>query len=479
MPLLNQPAHTLNIPSLVPLRDFSVGSVTLSRSKKQLIDLSIPSLLKQINQRKKLRRKALDVLVNLTDEEAALLENTWEFWARDDQLIPAPKDEYLDAWATWLIMAGRGWGKTQTGAQSIRKLVEQHGYHRIAIIGGNAAEVRDVMIEGPSGLLQSSPPWFKPKYIPSQRKVIWPNGAVGLCFSAEEPESLRGPQFDAAWLDELAKWRYATEAFDQLQFGLRLGRRPIQIITTTPRPVEILKQIIKLKSTFITKGKTYDNLSNLAPSFRETIVGRYEGTRLGRQELDAELLDDNPDALWNHKGIDKHRLKDLDDYELERTVVAVDPPATTSGRCGIVAAGQSGNHAVVLEDASIEHRSPSEWAGTAVSIYHKYDADAIVAEVNQGGDMVKQIIRQIDPNVPVVTVRAYRGKWLRAEPVAGLYEQGRVHHLGVFAELEDQMVQLTPENLAKGKSPDNLDAMVWAITELMLKKRNKPRVRTL
>lgn len=436
----------------------------------------MPQLKKVLRKRSNLRKRIIEGLLSITDEEAALLQHTWEFWGRQEQFLP-PGDD----WATWLIMAGRGWGKTQTGAQAIRRLVEFYGYHRIALIGDSAAEVRDVMIEGPSGLLASCPPWFKPTYEPSKRRVTWPNGAVAMAFSAEDFEALRGPQFDAAWMDELAKWRYAMEAFDQLQFGLRLGRRPIQIVTTTPRPVPIIRELLKFKTTIVTKGKTYDNLRNLAPSFRETIVSRYEGTRLGRQELDAELLNDNPDALWSHGLIDEHRLKKVDgaDVELERCVVAVDPPASTSGRCGIVAAGQSNDHAYVLEDGSVEHRSPSEWATAAISLYYKHEADCIVAEINQGGDMVAQVLRNIDPTIPVCKVRAYRGKWLRAEPVAALYEQGRVHHMGVHADLEDQMVQLTPQNLARGQSPDNLDALVWAITELMLTKRNKPKVRVV
>ncbi len=378
-------------------------------------------------------------------------------------------------------MAGRGWGKTQTGAQAVRRLVEHYGYHRIALVGDNAAEVRDVMVEGPSGLLASSAPWFMPKYTPSKRKVQWPNGAVAMCYSAEDYESLRGPQFDAAWCDEIAKWRYAQDAFDQLQFGLRLGRRPIQIMTTTPRPTDLVRQILQFKTTLLTRGKTSDNLINLAPSFRETIVGRYEGTRLGRQELDAELLDDNPDALWSHRGIDDHRVKPVDVPELGRTVVAVDPPASTSGTCGIVAAGQAidSGHAYVLGDYSIFGRSPENWAAEAISAYYKHEADAMVAEVNQGGDMVRSVIQSVDSSIPVVMVRAYRGKWLRAEPVAMKYEQGKVHHVGCFPALEDQMVQLTPENLAKGKSPDNLDAMVWAITNLLLEKHANPRVRSL
>lgn len=384
-------------------------------------------------------------------------------------------------WAIWLIMAGRGWGKTQTGAQSVRRLVEKWGYHRIALIGDNAAEVRDVMIEGPSGLMASSAPWFMPTYIPSKRKVVWPNGAVGMCYSADDPESLRGPQFDAAWCDETPKWRYAQAAFDQLQFGLRLGRRPVQIHTTTPRPTAMLKMLISLKTTLITRGRTADNLINLAPSFRETIVGRYEGTRLGRQELDAELLDDNPDALWSHRLIDAHRVLPVAVPALGRTVVAVDPPATESGTCGIVAAGKAidRDHAYVLGDYSIFGRSPENWAKEAIIAYYKHEADAIVAEVNQGGDMVARVIHSVDPSIPVHTVRAYKGKWLRAEPVSMKYEQGKVHHVGCFATLEDQMVQLTPENMVRGKSPDNLDAAVWAITDLLLDKQRKPGIRDL
>jgi phage terminase large subunit-like protein len=424
--------------------------------------------------RKKHRRNVVDALREVSDAEAALILNLWEMWARPEQLLPPGTD-----WSTWLILAGRGWGKTQCGSHAVNKLVGDYGYRRIALIGDTAAEVRDVMVEGPSGILASSPPWFRPVYTPSKRKVQWPNGSVGLCFSAEEYESLRGPQFDAAWLDELAKWRYAMDAFDQLQFGLRLGRRPIQIVTTTPRPVEVVRLLLKLKTTYVTRGRTFDNLMNLAPQFRETIISRYEGTRLGRQELDAELLDDNPDALWDHRLIDKLRVSHTDGVDLERTVVALDPPASTSGRAGIVAAAKAGNHAYILEDGSVEGRSPHDWGTKAVSLYYKHEADAIVAEVNQGGDMVAEVIKQVDPNIPVIMVRAYRGKWLRAEPVAGLYQKNLVHHVGVHAELEDQMVQLTPENLAKGRSPDNLDAMVWAITELMLKKHANPRMRSL
>jgi len=461
MPLLNQRAATLQIPWLEQLKDYSISSIVSSSKRRQLREL---------------------LARDLTDDQAFLLQHTWEWWARPEQKMPYAQSTLEGApWAIWLIMAGRGWGKTNTGAQSVRRLVEHYGYHRIALVGDNAAEVRDVMVEGPSGLLASSAPWFMPIYTPSKRKVQWPNGAVAMCYSAEDYESLRGPQFDAAWCDEIAKWRYAQEAFDQLQFGLRLGRRPIQIHTTTPRPTPLVRQLISLKTTFLTRGRTADNLINLAPSFRETIVGRYEGTRLGRQELDAELLDDNPDALWSHRLIDAFRVLPVAVPPLGRTVVAVDPPATESGTCGIVAAGQAldNDHAYVLGDYSIEGRSPENWAKEAILAYYKHEADAIVAEVNQGGDMVKRVIKSVDASIPVVEVRAYKGKWLRAEPVSMKYEQGKVHHVGCYAKLEDQMVQLTPENMVRGKSPDNLDALVWAITELLLNKHNNPRVRSL
>lgn len=347
------------------------------------------------------------------------------------------------------------------------------------MIASDIKDVRDVMVEGESGILAISPPWNRPKWNSSISKLQWPNGAVAYGYSAEDPESLRGPQFDVAWGDEFGKWRYLDRAFDQLQFCMRLGRRPLQIYTTTPRPTGILKKVLKMKGTYLTHGRTTDNLFNLSPSFYETVVDRYAGTRLGRQELDAELLDDNPDALWTGSLIERHRVRDKPDG-LGRTVIAVDPPASTSGRCGIVAAASNEHgHAYVLGDHSVAARSPNEWASQVVSAFHQHEADSIVVEINQGGDMVSQIIRQVDNTLPIREIRAFKGKWLRAEPVAALYHQGRVHHVGILPDLEDQMVQLTPENLAAGKSPDNLDAAVYAITDLLLQKHARPRVRGL
>lgn len=428
----------------------------------------------------------LELFEGLTDQEASLLQYTWTFWARKQQLPPPQTDE--NPWLTWLILAGRGFGKTRSGAEWVRDLVENRGYRRIALVAEDAGDARDVMVEGESGILGISPPWFKPNYEPSKRRLTWPNGARATIYSADDPESLRGPQHDAAWLDELCKWRYQQEAWDQLQFGLRLGRRPVQCITTTPKPTKLLKEIVKRKSTIITKGHTYDNLDNLAESFREAVVSRYEGTRLGRQELSAEILDDNPNALFHQGLIEAARKKKGEVPEsLNMTVIAVDPPTTgkeNSDECGIIAASRdipNTNHAhfYIHQDHSVQGRSPEQWAQTAVSAYYKHMANAIVCEVNQGGDMVESVIKNADPTVKVIKVRASKGKWIRAEPVAGLYEQGRVHHVGSFSALEDQMCDFDPSGTVEGKSPDRLDALVWGLAELSNRKQGEPRLRNL
>lgn len=446
----------------------------------KLTDFSLKQIREQLEP-----EQVLELFANLTDEEATLLQYTWPFWARPEQLCPLwDSTSYL----TWLILAGRGFGKTRSGAEWVIDLVQNRKYRRIALVAEDAGDARDVMVEGESGILACSPPWFKPNYEPSKRRITWPNGARATIFSADDPESLRGPQHDAAWLDELCKWRYQQECWDQLQFGLRLGRRPVQCITTTPRPTKLLKEIVGRKSTYITKGHTYDNLDNMAPSFREAIIARYEGTRLGRQELEAAILDDNPNALFHEGLIDKARvnLKSLPE-DLNKTVVAVDPPTTgnaDSDECGIVVASRdtpNTNHChfYVHDDQSVQGRSPEQWAAQAVSAYYKFMANCIVAEVNQGGDMVEQVIKNVDPTIKVIKVRASKGKWLRAEPVAGLYEQGRVHHVGTFSKLEDQMCDFDPSGLIDGKSPDRLDALVWALAELSGRQQSNPRVRTL
>lgn len=429
--------------------------------------------------------KILDMLRALNDEEAALLAYNWKFWARPSQIPPPMSNK---TWVTWLILAGRGFGKTRSGAEWVRDLVEHYKYRRIALVAEDAGDARDVMVEGESGILAVCPPWNRPNYEPSKRRLTWPNGARATIYSADDPESLRGPQHDAAWLDELCKWRYQQETWDQLQFGLRLGKRPVQCITTTPRPTKLLKEIVKSATTIITKGHTYDNLENLAQTFRDAIVSRYEGTRLGRQELNAEILDDNPNALFHQPTIDEHRYTQAQVPEdLSQTVIGVDPPATgneNSNECGIIAASRdisNLNHAhfYVHRDHTVQGRSPERWAKAAVSAYYRHMANAIVAEVNNGGDMVESVIKSVDETVKVIKVRASKGKWLRAEPIAGLYEQGRVHHAGSFSKLEDQMCDFDPSGLAEGESPDRLDALVWAIAELSGRKQQEPRVRTV
>ena len=446
-----------------------------------LSNFSLHELRKQVEP-----EQLVELFAALNDEEAALLQYTWSFWARPQQLPPLLSSE--TSWLTWLILAGRGFGKTRSGAEWVRDLVENHKYRRIALVAEDAGDARDVMVEGESGIIAVSPPWNRPHYEPSKRRLTWPNGARATIYSADDPESLRGPQHDAAWLDELCKWRYQQEAWDQLQFGLRLGKRPVQCITTTPKPTKLLKEIVKRPSTLITKGHTYDNLDNLAETFREAIVARYEGTRLGRQELSAEILDDNPNALFHQPLIDQYRMtrKELPE-DLNQTVIAVDPPATgneTSDECGIIVCSRdipNTNHAhfYIEHDGTVQGRSPDQWAATAVSLYYKHMANAIVAEVNNGGDMVESVIKNVDPTVKVIKVRASKGKWLRAEPVAGLYEQGRVHHIGTHSDLEDQMCDFDPSGTVEGKSPDRLDALVWGLAELSNRKQSEPRVRSL
>lgn len=398
------------------------------------------------------------ILSELSADEAAEILEDWRFWARPDQIAPEGN------WRVWLIMAGRGFGKTRCGAEWVHEQIRQ-GRERIALVGETKADVRDVMVEGESGILATAGR-NRPLYEPSKRRLTWPNGAIGVCYSGDEPDQLRGPQHDAAWLDELAKYRYAEETWSNLDLGLRLGESPQAVITTTPRPVQIMRELVADELVTVTRGSTYDNLQNLAESFAKRIVERYEGTRLGRQELHAEILDDVVGALWSREMIDAHRLRETPPH-FERIVVGVDP-AVTSGEdadeTGILVAGMIGNRGYVVEDLSGQY-TPQEWAIQAIKAYYKYNADRIVAEVNQGGDMVEHTIRTVDRNVSYKAVRAARGKILRAEPIAALYEQGRIHHCGTFAALEDQLCMYTHESR---DSPDRLDALVWALTDLML-----------
>jgi phage terminase large subunit-like protein len=409
-----------------------------------------------------------ELIADLSPAEARSLLYDWSFWARPNQLPPGGD------WRVWLLLAGRGFGKTRAGAEQIRARATTRTARRFALVAPTASDARDVMVEGESGILAISPPWERPRYEPSKRRLTWPNGAVATIFSADEPERLRGPQHDAAWCDELASWRY-PEAWDMLMLGLRLGADPRVVVTTTPRPTKLIRALIADPTVVVTRGTTYDNRANLAPAFLGQIVRKYQGTHLGRQELEAELLENVPGALWNRGMIEATRASNAP--ELIRVVVAIDPATSStegSDETGIIVAGKDQDgRGWVLADASGRFR-PTEWAKTAILAYRAHCADRIIAEVNNGGDMVETTLRMIDPNVPFTAVHASRGKITRAEPVAALYEQGRVHHLGVFPHLEDQMcafacdVRGTFNIRSAGYSPDRVDALVWALTDLLV-----------
>lgn len=368
-------------------------------------------------------------------------------------------------WQTWLIMAGRGFGKTRTGAETVRREIEQGHVRHVALIAETPADARDIMIEGESGLLNVCPPWMYPEYQPTKRRLVWPNGAIATVYSGANPDLLRGPQHDFFWADELAAWKYPDETWDNLQFGLRLGDNPRGVVTTTPRPIPIIKRLIKDETTHVTRGSTHDNKFNLPASFFKRILSKYEGTRLGQQEIYAEVLDDAPGALWK-----RHMIKCIAESDLpplKRVVVAVDPAAShkdDSDETGIIVAGVGfdGNGYVLADRSCIA--SPNQWGTKVVGSYHEYEADRIVPEVNNGGDMVTYTIKTVDKSVPVKPVRASRGKYTRAEPVAALYEQGKVYHVGSLARLEDQLCTWEPGM----DSPDRMDALVWALSDLML-----------
>jgi phage terminase large subunit-like protein len=418
------------------------------------------------------------LLASLKPDEIETFLSDWALFARDDQWPPE------GLWTTWLVMGGRGSGKTRAGAEWVRGQalgvpgLAERPARRIALIGETARDVREVMVEGVSGVLSVHLNRERPVWEPSRGRLLWPNGAVAQTFSAEDPDSLRGPQFDAAWLDELAKWRHAQAAFDMLQFGLRLGVMPRQMITTTPRPVPLVKKLMIDPLCVTTHASTALNAANLAPAFLAKIVARYRGTQLGRQELDGEMLEEREDGLWTRALIEDGRLDAAP--PLARIVVAVDPAVTSGPRsdaCGIIAAGRAEDGTlVVLADATIKGAAPHVWAARALELWHRLAADALVAETNQGGDLVAAVMREIDPAVPVTNVSARRGKYLRAEPVALLYQQGRVRHAGVFAALEDEMCDFGPGGLSSGRSPDRLDALVWALTHLMQGPK-QPRMR--
>ncbi|WP_299982679.1 DNA-packaging protein [uncultured Ruegeria sp.] len=413
----------------------------------------------------------------------------FEFWAMPHQLPPEGD------WRSWVIMGGRGAGKTRAGAEWVRSVVEgslpldRGEACRVALVGETFDQVRDVMIFGDSGILQCSPPDRRPVWKASERKLVWPNGGEAQAFSAHDPEGLRGPQFDAAWVDELAKWKKAGETWDMLQFALRLGDQPRVCVTTTPRNVKILKDLLASPSTVQTHAPTEANRANLADSFLAEVRARYAGTRLGRQELDGVLLSDAEGALWTGSMLEAARCAQVP--ELDRIVVALDPAVTAGSdadACGIVVVGARLQgppeewRAFVLADRTVQGVGPAGWAQAAIDAMDEFGAERLVAEVNQGGQLVEEVVRQVDPLVPYRAVRASRGKVARAEPVAALYEQGRVAHVAGLNALEEQMCQMTAPGFEGQGSPDRVDALVWALHELVVGPAGayrRPRVRAL
>lgn len=430
-------------------------------------------------------------LTGLSDGALAALPWLFAFWAQPHQLPPD------GTWRTWVALGGRGAGKTRAGAEWVRAQVEgsrpldRGSARRVALLGETYDQVRDVMVFGDSGILACSPPDRKPRWEASRRRLVWPNGATATAYSANDAEALRGPQFDAAWADELAKWPNAEPTWDMLQFALRLGRDPRAIVTTTPRNQPALKRILAAPSTVTTHAPTESNRAFLAPSFLAEVRARYAGTREERQELDGQLLDDAEGTLWPVALLTRAHSHTGGTPILDRVVVAVDPAVSGhagSDLCGIVVAGAITRgpvqdwRAFVLEDASLRAASPGQWAAAALAAARRHNADRVVAEVNQGGNMVAEVLRSIDPMVPFRPLHARQGKGLRAEPVAALYEQGRVFHLGRLDALEDQLALMTVQGFAGRGSPDRVDALVWALHELMIapaRTQRNPGIRSL
>jgi len=407
------------------------------------------------------------ILESLSDSDARLLFDHWAFWARDEQLAPDGD------WRIWLLMGGRGSGKTRAGAEWIADGIRARRMNRVALIAATHHEARTIMIEGESGLLSVSD---GATYEPSLRRVTWPSGAVAHVLSADEPDSIRGHQFDGAWCDEFAKWPDPQGALDMALMALRLGDDPRMVVTTTPRAIKPLRDLIAMEGVAFTRMTTRDNAANLAKSYMRQMERRYGGTRLGRQELDGDLIEDNENALWQRDWIERHRLRERP--ALVRVVVAIDPPVGMRGdECGIVVAGIDANgQGHVLADRSKGRLTPAQWASQAIDAFEEFQADKIVAEANQGGEMIRTMLLRELETAPVKLVHASRDKRTRAAPMAALYERGLVHHIGVMPELEDQMCQFD----GTGKSPDRMDALVWALTELFpLERRAEPRVRSL
>ncbi|MEO0440544.1 MAG: terminase family protein [Pseudomonadota bacterium] len=406
-------------------------------------------------------------------------EASWHKWARKEQLAPAGD------WTVWMIMAGRGFGKTRAGAEWVREIAEADGSARFALVGANFAEARMVMVEGESGLLSIAPAKTRPLWEPSLKRLRWPGGAEAYLYSAAEPEGLRGPHHSHSWCDEIAKWTnnagQAQAAWDNLKMGMRLGRAPKITATTTPRPVPLVRSLVGDRGTVITRGSTKDNVANLPGAFIKVMEADYGGTRLGRQELDGELIEELEGALWTRAMLEDSRVDHHEASHTERIVIGVDPPASQTGdACGIIVAGlRSDKKAVILADDSVAKASPETWARAVAKAARKWSADRVIAEANQGGAMVKSVLQAADISLPVRLVHASRGKVARAEPVAALYEAGRVFHASAFPRLEDELCGLLIGGgyEGPGRSPDRADALVYALTELMLGKKREPRVR--
>ncbi|WP_238475401.1 DNA-packaging protein [Sphingomonas cavernae] len=413
--------------------------------------------------------------------DGGMLRHCWDFWARPAQMSPQGD------WRVWLVMAGRGFGKTRAGAEWVRAMAQAHPGSRIALVGATIADARAVMVEGTSGLLSITPPHEHLLWAPSLNRLVWRNGAQARLFSAAEPEGLRGPEHDFAWADEIAKWAHGEATWSNLMMTLRKGIRPRVVATTTPRPVPLVRRLIDEPGVVRTGGRTRDNRANLPRAFVEGMEALHGGTRLGRQELDGELIEDVEGALWTRAMIEACRAASLDFARDERSfcrvVIGVDPPASATGdACGIVAVALDGDgYGHVIEDASVERATPECWARAVATCAARHGADRVVAEANNGGAMVKSVLLAADVALPVKLVHASRGKSARAEPVAALYEAGRVFHAGAFPALEDEMCGLVAGGGydGPGRSPDRADALVWALTELMLGKRRTARVRGL
>jgi phage terminase large subunit-like protein len=403
-----------------------------------------------------------EVLQDVSAESLTLLGRSWRWLARPSQLPPE------GPWSQWLILAGRGFGKTRAGSEWVTEIARTMPDARFALVGATAHDVASVMIEGESGLLAVAEPEFEPEWLSSRRMLVWPNGAQAFALSAAEPNQLRGPQFHFAWCDELAAWPKPREAWDNLRMGLRLGERPRALVTTTPRSVPLIRQLLEMPGTAVTRGTTFDNRGNLPALYLAELDRSYAGSSIGRQELLGELLTAQEGALWSLDGL--AACIEAAVPPLVRVVIGVDPPAGPGG-CGIVAAGLDGagvGH--VLADASVQGTTPEGWAAAVAAAFERHGADRVVVETNNGGDMVESVLRAASVNLPVKQVRASRGKAARAEPVSALYAGGRVRHAGRFPQLEDELCGLILGGgyVGPGTSPDRADALVWALTELML-----------